>query len=255
MRTAALLLLFASMLAPLPALSACPPDSVGRYVYDGPLRGYQTAVLLSPTFEEHLFYSYPIPQASAWEDLRYDMTRGEFALRSIGEASSNMGIISTEVAVALHDSFWIVGPPSAAPIEFLAHLRLTVACSGEHIDDWMGGRFFPGGLVTAHLGRIGGTSVSYANATDVSGVVVLSLPVTQAVGVPFELRMAATAEGTPAPDMALDIAYGNTAAISGLLGFEGLPPGYTIVSCQGWTEGTPVPARRATWGSLKSRVH
>jgi hypothetical protein len=69
-----------------------------------------------------------------------------------------------------------------------------------------------------------------------------SLSVARRAGQSFDLflRVHADAPNGPASGSAF-----------GALFFEGLPPGYSIVSCQGFTTSAPVPTVHTTWGRVK----
>ncbi len=255
MKPASVLGLLALLLVSSPASAACPADSVTRWVY-GPPHSFPTVVTTAPTYAEHLHGNYPVPPTDAWEDIRYDLTVPEFELQARGEASSNMAMLFAEAHLALHDTYLLVGPPAASPIPMRVHLHLNARTTGDVVRD-LGGRIdvFEGGRVTVAFGRVGsGSPITYANQDNVDEGLDLMLPVTALPGEPIELRLAATAEGTPAPDMSQDSALPNSAWLYGRWSFLDIPPGYTVLSCQGWSSDAPVPARRSTWGGLKTRA-
>ena len=141
------------------------------------------------------------------------------------------------VGAASQDQYWITGPASATPI----------TCTARFEVGGYGNCFATG---TASMTVQGHTrSASFDNALTIgpcdqtppiSGA--LTRAVSASVGQPFGVSL--SAQVTRAPQ------YGS-AYVYGLLSFRDLPPGYAIVSCNGF--GATTPTVPHTWGSVKSR--
>lgn len=137
-----------------------------------------------------------------------------------------------------HDLYRIVGPPSATPIGGTAFL----ATNGWGPCNAAG---------TASLAVPGGSnSASFTNGPPVAPcnagaplTATLSLPVSANVNEPFDVIVTVTLRGS-----ASSAPY---SFLSGRLSFA-VPPGYSVVSCNGYGAGAPVEARLPSWGRLKT---
>jgi len=70
------------------------------------------------------------------------------------------------------------------------------------------------------------------------------IPLTKSPGETFELRLGVSVSASELP---------STASSTGQLQFTGLPAGYSIISCQGYSSDAATPTRDASWGRLKIR--
>ena len=138
------------------------------------------------------------------------------------------------------DRFVLTGPTSPDAVSFTAALSVVAGA----------GCFCGGTEGTLREGAGTALSVSVPYYDPVCGCPayfvdrILSLSLRHRVGEPFELTYTASAG-------AQGISVSSRASVT--LSFPGLPPGYGIVSCQGFATGAPVPTRPASWGSLKVR--
>jgi hypothetical protein len=128
----------------------------------------------------------------------------------------------------------IVGPSSPNPVQFSARLTLQLrAFGGSQTPTISSGSLEEGGRppVSASANSIHSPSIN----------TVVVLPVTHRIDEPFELTYQVSCGATgPASGSA-----------GGALSFHGLPPGYGIISCQGFG-GVVVPTASRTWGAVKA---
>lgn len=173
------------------------------------------------------------PNASATAS--YDLVVGSVA------ASVNSGGDGGPYAQAQgRDRFVLVGPSLPGPVSFTAAFRVVAGSSCLYCGNEGSLREGAGPALSVYVPYYDpacGCAVYYADST-------LSLPLRHAAGEPFELTYTASASAE---------GINKSAHASGALSFPGLPPGYRIVSCQGFAAGTPVPTRPVSWGSLKVR--
>jgi len=138
--------------------------------------------------------------------------------------------------VTTEDIYFIVGPPLSSPISFSADLVAHGHGSSYYCTSASGSATLrsDAGMqqVTFHGMSCQGEGVDRT----------VSLPQLRMVGEPFHLIMDVVASPSP----------GASAAMDASLAFSGLPPGYAIESCQGYSSN-PTPARPASWGQLKVR--
>ena len=76
-----------------------------------------------------------------------------------------------------------------------------------------------------------------------SAFLLLPLPLLLAAGQPERITFRLSGQRSPGGSHASEA--------HGVIGFTGLPPGVGITSCQGYS-GTATPARRTSWGRLKT---
>ena len=140
------------------------------------------------------------------------------------------------------DDYDIIGVPNGTPVSLTAVLTVdgavyTAGCGGTGC----------GGYYVARL--IHGTEVAEAQHSDhlfqgrIEHHDVLSIPLTIIAGQPERLEFKLDGARSPGGS------HGSEAR--GVLSFTGLPAGASVVSCQGFGVG-PTPARRSSWGRLKS---
>jgi hypothetical protein len=144
------------------------------------------------------------------------------------------------VQVFANDEYMILGPPGGTPVSFAVEFEVSgnvnlSLCGG---DGNLGAAFSTVGSPTA--------STSYACNAACSCFgnqflnTVLSLPLTRNAGTFFPLGYTLAANGV--------FGGGN---LTGQFRFTGLPPGSSIISCQGYRQDAPVPVQRTSWGTLK----
>jgi hypothetical protein len=157
----------------------------------------------------------------------YDITLGKISnqLTSNGRSSS----------VTVTDVFRLVGAPPGPPIQIQARL----AVSGAGIRD-------PYNVYAQSSIGINGPQLSVGRifwANEPPDEVVINIMASP--DEPFTLTMFASCHtllGTPTW----------STRVEGTLSFAFIPAGASIVSCGGYFTDTPVPARKTTWGRLKS---
>lgn len=131
---------------------------------------------------------------------------------------------STTASLTVADQFQVVGVPAGTQATIT--LRLFGWADGAQVlaDDLAG-----------H--QIG----AYKFAPDVNYDVSMPLTVTAGQLFPLTFTQSASAIGTM---------YNGFVTAS--FAFTGLPPGASVISCNGYTSGSAVPTRRSSWGVLKS---
>lgn len=140
------------------------------------------------------------------------------------------------------DAFDVRGVPAGTPVVLTAEFVVD----GAVFTDGCGGTGC-GGVVGAGLRR-GADSTVVEHPTHLfSGRAdyhdVLQLPLTIVAGSPETIEYQIWGHRTPG---------GNHGAEgTGLIRFQGLPPGAVVVSCKGYGQ-SPTPVRPTTWGRLKS---
>jgi len=134
-----------------------------------------------------------------------------------GRASYDLAAGTASVAVDAH-----IGPTSSGPISFTAQLA-------AQLDIHSGASFREGDSNT------GSTTGPWP------GLRLIQVIVTTSADSPFVLHTNLLAFTS------ISGGFGYTQ-----LSFPDLPPGYSIVSCQGFAAGAVVPARTHTWGRLKT---
>ena len=172
----------------------------------------------------------------------YDLTLGWLV------AGASGGDISAFARASAHDRYQIIGVEPGTAVSLVAEMGASGGAGAYgHC------AFSPYASVSATLERDDGTRVrvsagssySYPDCTPVgSGSLsaTLQLPLEVIAGEEFGLHMEVTASAS----------WGDgTASMSGLA-FSGLPPGASIVSCQGFLQESPVQALQASWGRVKS---
>src|SRR5262245_22474085 len=223
-----LLVLLLSFACASVARADCPPSTVAC--------GSNITHLVSPTGSASC-------TGQQW-DAHYDLIEGLFV--SSGSSIPSFGGGYVEAT----DRYTIVGLPTGTPIALTAGLRVTGSIT-------FCGTVPPSGQIIASLfDEAGFEATAYALASpsicDTSGYccgVAASLdepvrmPLAVQAGSPFEVTSAVRA----------GVTLTGTATITGRLAFEDLPPGTTVVSCQGFRQDAPVPALPASWGGMKAR--
>jgi hypothetical protein len=145
----------------------------------------------------------------------------------------------------LVDTYTLVGPgtdPVSITPTVGAQLSVPIGCG---FDPYIG-TFCCGGAGTVRLVYEARDSTQLAGSAGGTGKAILAsqdlpLTISPTPGVPFYLTIVFDIGGS----------CRSGAQASAALRFDNVPPGYTIQSCKGYTQGQPVPVRQASWGSLK----
>ena len=154
----------------------------------------------------------------------YDLVAGTIQANAL---SCEMATVNGFAVVYAKDRFRIVGPAGSDVISFQARLVTNGSAGGF-------------GTVSAGIREIGGESRN-VNDNGLGGfATTLVLPLAHPVGQEFDLEYEVSA------------AAQISAQAQGQLAFTGFPPGYGVMSCQGYAGEGAVPARRTTWGAIKS---
>lgn len=174
-------------------------------------------------YDEAGVVSSDLPADSRFGSLcfvRYDIPAG--TLR--GSAGSTYDTWGT-ASLLVQDEFRVVGLAAGIPVALVAHFKGTGATAQVEIRDAFGhaasGTFEP--IVFPELD------------------LTLDLPVV--TGQPFIVQYSVSVAGSASG--------GDSASMT--FSFAGVPAGAAVVSCNGYVSDRTVPARRATWGSLKQR--
>ncbi len=153
----------------------------------------------------------------------YDLRSGMFH-----SSTSTLDAGAFGTSVLAQDIYEVIGNPSGIPINFLAKLTITAtrtlfasACAllSESIENQA--------VYCAGIGTF---------------IVEISIPLEYMAGEPFQLLYQLSTSGVE----------GVASSISAVLEFEGLPPGATITSCQGFFQDAPVQIREESWGQIKA---
>lgn len=170
-------------------------------------------------------------------DAAYDLSSGTLSAGSLG---FDQGASAT---VTASDEYRLRGTPPGLPITLTAELRVTA-----HLNTFS---CRAGALVFASLQEGSSSPVSATMSRGCGGSncacsgsalrdTVLRVTVDRALDEVFTL----TAVVRSSIATASSSGYGR-------LSFAGLPPGAFVESCQGYRQDAPVPAKHASWGTLK----
>jgi hypothetical protein len=131
------------------------------------------------------------------------------------------------------DDFRIVGVPAGTPLVFAAEWNYN----------------FIGSFEASFGARIGqGDTPTLGGGTGANGQPFFS----QAGRFVYELNVNAGDVFRLTTELSAGTGQHGGADASGFLRFSGLPAGARVESCQGYVQDIPVPAMRASWGSVKS---
>jgi len=164
---------------------------------------------------------------------------------SLGHAYSNArGCLDSGSTGSLgtYDVFHLIGPQPSPVLTFRARFRLQGGVANE-------GGGFRSASASGSLREIGAMSDSFYVGVghpfgESAGIdTTLGIQLSHTVGAEFTLFgwLSSSAFGA-----------GSTSTIESQLSFEDLPPGYAVVSCQGFVSDPIVPARSLSWGRLKA---
>lgn len=166
---------------------------------------------------------------------RYDLVAGEVYAYAYGWLCGGASAVYT------HDVFTLLGPSSSPPITLVARAHASVTLDQEVC----GG--YADVMVAIREGASNSASSEEATPVDCGETVVdLDVNITRAPGETFDLYLTAQARA----DLAAGIPGEGVAFMT--LSFPGLPAGFSVVSCQGFSAGQPVAAQPTTWGTLKA---
>jgi len=240
----AALLLIATIAAPTAALVSgalanplCGANSIYCYYSAGTITSTDSVASCSDVYYE----TRVISNAS------YDLIHGYFTMGFQPPPSG--GTFQGGASVAAVDQYRVMGVPAATPLAFSAELDANLNVSGYDCQS----PGFPVSVSASATLREGDSNQSSASITTpvtCSGghccalakslQTGLRVVVTRSAGDPFTLHFDLATSGRGAGD------------VSGQLHFSGLPPGASVVSCQGYHQDFPTGAKGISWGRLKT---
>jgi len=171
----------------------------------------------------------------------YDLVAG-----TLSAGVTGFGEGGAYVSLQVQDLYTIVGPASATPIEFLARVRFTGTLGADLVT-------LPG-AGTGCVGSFVNLGMASASLTDEAQLQSNPSPACGPRSFDETLDLALTK--LPGQEFPLSVSVyasaGHTiqAQTSGQIVFVGLPPGYSMESCQGYA-GSPVATRSSSWGRVK----
>jgi hypothetical protein len=222
-------LVFAGMVASSPAAADCPTNSIS-------ICGQTTNLYSGPAHGDSLSHCYFIqPDLLGDRDAAgYDIPAGLVWCDEKGNGYYSPSRIQAQS----HDLYRVVGPPSATPITGTAFL----ATNGWGSCNATGTASFNVQGVDASASFTNGYPIAPCNAGPPL-TATLTLPISANVAEPFDVSVTVALRGS------IDgYAY---SYLSARLSFA-VPPGYAVVSCNGFGAGSPVGVQRASWGRLKT---
>jgi hypothetical protein len=169
----------------------------------------------------------------------YDLVAGwaKASFRASTEGSAPGG------SAIARDRFKLVGPISQSAISFTVAFALV----GSAFPNQNNGGAFVGGSVregnNPPVSAGGDLIILYPEFYYWNLSKVLSLPLNHPVGEAFELTYQVNTSGSGS---------GSNGQVQGTLFFPDAPPGYGVVSCQGYSSGAVVSTRPLSWGRLKA---
>lgn len=162
----------------------------------------------------------------------YDLPAGTVSV--LGNGDYPDGFASAHVTA--EDVYHVVGPATPGLIGFSANLHAHGEGSSYYCTS-------ASGSATLQFGTVKQSVTFHGSSCQGEGVdQTISLPQQHLVGEEFHLVM----------DVVATASAGASASMDGSLSFSGLPPGYSIVSCQGYMS-VPTPSASVSWGRLKVR--
>lgn len=187
------------------------------------------------------------------QEASFDLRTGDFHARADMQVTYMAGGALAHGRVRAHDTYTVLGPDGAPPATITARLGYHATCAGYYeYSGPYGNLSMPSG--DARIVFAGGDAQADSSYHTGNGTVhdSLEVVVTRAPGGTFELSFDVHAIANGVGDYSLDYGSNRTATIDAGLVFRGLPEGWSIVSCQGYQAGQIVPARKSTWGRVKS---
>jgi hypothetical protein len=219
------ILLLLGLLVPATAFAACPTNHAGS----GPYEWFNG----NPVWDEGIVCGH----------VTVNLPAGIVQLSGGG----GVGEQTCGASLSVSDVYQLVGPASATPFSFTARVHL----SGEVPAQWFPDPFLPfhchSTSVVSDL-TVGGATDHFTDnsfgfdSQSCSGHPVSadrSFPLSKLPGEAFTISLQSSVSGYMA------------ATIRQTLTFDGLPAGYTIQSCQGFS-AQPTPAFARSWGAVKA---
>lgn len=222
--------------APFPGLIFALVAAAGGLVHGQGFGDCPSSTLRFPTLGSDVSTIAPSYEVTS-PDLSW--IRGEHAA---GEYSLHHSGYLAPTVVTARDRFDVTGVPPGTPVTVLATFEITgwaytdgcgaTGCCGMLVATI---RAFPDTAVTTLVGY------TYSGRADFSGAV--AVPVTFVAGTPRDIEVEMSARRCPGGAHTVDA--------TGRIQFVGTDPNALVVSCKGFGP-TAVPARRSSWGRLKT---
>ena len=177
----------------------------------------------------------------AWFGSSYNLVAGTIAV-----GTSGSGELGSFEQLLIQDLYTLVGPASATPIGFVARVRFTGSAGGGVVDLPSGGPTCLGSSARLRLASGAVADEKRADSYDAPDCgprafdEILNLALAKLPGEEFPLSV----------QVSLNAGHTIPVQASGQIEFVGMPPGYTVQSCQGYAV-LPVAAKPTTWGKLK----
>jgi hypothetical protein len=165
--------------------------------------------------------------------VQYDLAAGQVGASVYAPDGGNF-----TVGVRAVDDYRVVGLNDGQPLTFEARLEVDGANNG--LSPWPKLPYGSGSF-TVEI-REGDANAQTASCGNGSWKLTLAIPIVVNAGTSFRIACAVDAGAAT-----------GYAHADGRLLFSGLPPGASVVSCQGYRFDVPVPAIRTSWGSVKSQ--
>lgn len=212
--------------SPARAAEPCPPDSVM-------IHGVLTTSTAASLDTTHTDAYGNLVGSGGW-----DLALGELRVYDGGQTLGSSW-------VATHDAYDVVGPPAGTPVALTAVLDFdaviwTGGCGGSGCWGYLEGWVVAGG--NRQVVTLSHDVYAYGDSMRVQGTTLL--PVTIVAGQPLDIGFVLQAFRAPGGNQQVRGA--------GHLRFTGAEATGTVVSCQGYGAAV-VPARRSTWGAIKTR--
>lgn len=167
-------------------------------------------------------------------------------------ASGSGSDVGGDGSVRAVDDYTVVGLPTGTPITFTATLRVigsvSVGCFGFSPSGSISGRLTEGSSNTVQVRR------SSSSRCDPQGYSCCGVGASVDSTLRVDIVATAGAAFRLTSEVDASARFGSS-SVTGQLAFEGLPPGASVVSCQGYRHEFPVPATAMSWGALKVRYH
>ena len=250
---AAPLVLLLLLLAAAPARAgSCPTDTLSvsddqnEFGNGGIVTAQDSSRAIAPAIND----AYRTQEAS------YQLASGTIRARAWHVVTGLLPGPGTHARVAAHDTYTLLGPDGAGEISFTARLSVSSVCGGEYEYACTIGPEFtcsmPAGGALASIREGAANMASSAYESNGAYDHALDVSITRAPGGTFELALSAQAEAAGLVDTQHDRGSSRSASVTARLSFPDLPPGWSVISCQGFRAGHIVPARTTTWGRLKT---
>jgi hypothetical protein len=232
-RVNALLVLAVMFFTPSMCTAQCPMNTID-------LHGFDTRVLFTGTAaakDTSAIGSIGTAKSS------YDLDNGFFTSQAVGDADA---IVST------YDTFMLSGVSSTTPTAFQAHLTILGTINTAESQSISRSANITARLTEGSSNIIALFRSVHSMASPPYGALVdstLTINISAIAGTLINVKVYIRTHSTHNGSRGADFRTGNYGA---QLHFTGLPPGASLVSCQGYTSESPIPVISSTWSSIKS---